>query len=208
MELFLLILLKVFFVLFIIFACFLCSFIAAFISFFVLGIIYDIMKKIVRIAGSQGTKSWFFGSHSIVHSITVIIAWKKLYGSLPKFWQIICILVHDIGYIGMNHLQEGTNLGHSVLGGKIAYKLFGQKGWDFVVGHSRKDADFYRLPLSSLEPPDDYSSLVTPTWWINFTSWFENVGISGEEWKNAVRENWEKPERTGGTDLLNSIKNK
>lgn len=154
----------------------------------------------------EGTKTWFFGYHSIVHSIAVLIAWKKLYGEFPKPWQFVCILIHDIGYIGRDHLKDGTNLEHSVLGGKIAYKLFGTRGWEFVVGHSRKDAEHYNLPLSDLEPPDDYSALIVPEWWVDFTCWFEKIGITGKEWQDAVRKNWEGDKRIGGTDLLNSIK--
>lgn len=48
----------------------------------------------------EGTKSVLFGAHSVVHSIMVIIAWKKLYFKWPSWKEIVCIFLHDIGYWG------------------------------------------------------------------------------------------------------------
>ncbi len=54
----------------------------------------------------QGTVSVLFGCHSIIHSMIVIVAWVKWYGHWPEFWQIICILLHDIGHWGKQYLDN------------------------------------------------------------------------------------------------------
>jgi hypothetical protein len=155
---------------------------------------------------SEGTKSVLFGSHSVLHSVFVIIAWVKLYREWPKFWQFICILVHDVGYIGMNHITDGTNLGHSLLGAKIGKRLFGQKAFNFIVGHSRKDAEQHNLPLSKLEAPDDYSWILPPIWLLKL--FLDKVdSVTPEEWRQAVADNWASPYgRLGGTDLSNKLR--
>ena len=155
---------------------------------------------------SEGTKSILFGSHCIIHSFFVLVAWYKLYHRWPKFWQIICILIHDIGYIGMNHISNKTNKGHSLLGAQIGFRLFGQKAFNFIVGHSRKDAEELDLPLSELEAPDDYSWIITPLWILRITQ--DKFGISIETWVDAVKQNWQRSVRIGGTDLLNQLREK
>lgn len=118
----------------------------------------------------EGTITVLFGNHSIIHSIYVIKAWKLLYGTYPKFWQIICIFIHDIGYFGMNYLSGECNNGHAELGSKLAKILFGQKGFNLVAGHTRSTAKKYDLPLSELEAPDDYSWIISPDWFLKWGS--------------------------------------
>lgn len=156
----------------------------------------------MRIA--EGSKSILFGSHSIIHSLFVLIAWYKLYRRRPKGWQLICIFIHDIGYFGMNHISNKSNKGHSLLGARIGKGLFGQKAFDFIAGHSRKDAEELNLPLSKLEAPDDYSWIITPMWILKMTA--DKTGVDTETWVNAVKQNWKRSQRIGGTDLLNQLK--
>jgi hypothetical protein len=153
---------------------------------------------------TEGTKSILFGSHSIIHSLFVLVAWYKLYKRWPEVWQIICIFIHDIGYFGMDHISNKSNKGHSILGARIGKKLFGQKAFDFIAGHSRKDAEELNLSLSKLEAPDDYSWIITPMWVLKMSA--DNTGISTETWVNAVKQNWLRSERIGGTDLLNKLR--
>jgi hypothetical protein len=153
---------------------------------------------------SEGTKSILFGSHAIIHSFFVLMAWHILYKKWPKFWQIVCIFIHDIGYFGMNHISEKSNKGHSLLGAKIGKRLFGQKAFEFIVGHSRKDAEELNLPLSELEAPDDYSWVITPMWLLKLVQ--DKIDIDMETWVEAVKQNWQKNDRIGGTDLLNKLR--
>ena len=86
---------------------------------------------------AEGTKSVLFGAHSVIHSIVVMLAWKKLYGVWPSWKTCICILIHDIGYWGKNYITDKNNDGHAELGAKIAGKLFGPPYFYLVLGHSR-----------------------------------------------------------------------
>ncbi len=76
----------------------------------------------------QGTVSVLIGCHSVIHSLIVLVAWVRLYGKFPVWWQIVCILLHDVGHWGKNYLDNyEEKKQHSILGAKIAGKLFGQK---------------------------------------------------------------------------------
>ena len=85
----------------------------------------------------QGTVSVLFGCHSIVHSFLVLASWRILYGRFPKFWQIVCIFIHDIGHWGLDYLDnEDEKKKHWILGAKIAFYLYGKKGFFLCAGRS------------------------------------------------------------------------
>lgn len=113
---------------------------------------------------SQGTISVFFGCHSIVmHSLLVIMAWKRLYGRYPQSWQVVCIILHDIGHLGLNYLDDyEAKKTHWRLGARIATLLFGQQGFDFVAGH----CEYSGVSLSALHKADKYSWSLAPSWWL------------------------------------------
>lgn len=76
-----------------------------------------------------GTKSVLFGAHQFLwHPFTVFLAWTELYG-LPSWKECVCILIHDIGYIGKKNMEgdgsdiEGDGLFHPVEGAIIAQDL-------------------------------------------------------------------------------------
>ncbi len=118
----------------------------------------------------QGTMSVLLGCHSPVHSLLVLIAWCKLYRRFPKPWQLICILIHDIGHWGTMYLDNPEEKErHSVLGAKIAGKLFGQRGHDLILGHN----SYNGMPRSELYDPDKYSWTIAPIWWMVSNTWFE-----------------------------------
>ena len=118
----------------------------------------------------QGTVSVLLGCHSPIHSILVIISWKKLYNKWPKFWQLICIVFHDIGHYGLDYLDnyEEKKI-HWILGARIAQKLFGDKGYDFCSGHCL----YSGAPLSDLYKADKYSWYIAPRWWLISNNFFE-----------------------------------
>lgn len=113
----------------------------------------------------QGTISILLGCHSPIHSILVIRAWKELYGHWPKFWEFVCIFLHDIGHIGLNYLDDyDQKKVHWKLGARISKKLFGQKGFDLVAGHDKNSG----YPESRLRKPDKYSWCIAPYWFLYF----------------------------------------
>lgn len=111
---------------------------------------------------------------------------------ISKVWQLICILIHDIGYFGTNYHTDKTNEGHAELGARIACRLFGEKGFNLVAGHSRSTANKFNLPLSDLEPPDDYSWIIAPKWWLRSNKKIDKYALDGEIWQQLVIKNWEE----------------
>lgn len=144
----------------------------------------------------QGTVSVLFGCHSPVHSLMVLIAWRKLYRRWPAFWQLVCIFLHDIGHWGKDYLDNyEEKQAHGILGAQIAGKLFGKKGYDLCAGHNM----YQGAPKSELHDPDKYSWVIAPVWWMTSNAYFEpklqRKGSTKREsavmFKEAMRKNGE-----------------
>jgi len=135
---------------------------------------------------TEGTRSWLFGFHNILHSIAVYVAWIKLYKKIPTFMETFCILIHDVGYCGMNYITNKSHEGHEVLGAKIAGHIFGKKGYDLCIGH--------RSHGKALEVPDEYSHILMPMWVIQLQHVFENGEdlLQPPEWKAYTQDRGNK----------------
>jgi len=90
-------------------------------------------------------------------------AWRHLYGGWPKPWECICILLHDVGHVGTNYLDnvEQKNQ-HWILGAALAGALFWEKGYELTAGHCK----YSGIPESPMYKADKYSWLLAPTWWL------------------------------------------
>lgn len=152
----------------------------------------------------EGTKSWLFGCHSIIHSFVVMKAWRELYGRWPRLWQIVCILFHDIGYIGRNYISEQDNDGHAELGARICKRWFGDKAWYFILGHSSSSIRKFSIPVSKLEAPDDYSWIIAPAWWLRWNTIVEPQ-LHAEVWREAVKRNWATGRKKDGFELAKEL---
>ena len=151
---------------------------------------------------TQGTKSYLFGCHSfIIHPICILIAWIKEYKSFPCFWEICCIFLHDIGHIGKQYLSDPKQkIDHWILGALIARKLFGEKGFSFIAGHTNKS----KYPRSKLFIPDKKSWLYSPKWWLILNDKIEDFGAGPDYpdiWIQMVRENAEAGFPKGSHDM-------
>jgi len=112
----------------------------------------------------QGTVSVLVGCHSPVHSVLVVLAWKKLYGKWPKPWQGVCIFLHDIGHWGKDYLKDlKQKERHWMLGATVANRLFGWKGIALTAGHCEH---CYGCEQSEMYKADKYSWHLAPTWWL------------------------------------------
>ena len=154
----------------------------------------------------QGTLSVLFGCHSIIHSLVVVIAWKKLYGRFPNWWQIICICLHDIGHWGKNYLNDyELKKKHAELGARIAGLLFGERGYKLVFGHNAYNGQ----ERSKLYYPDKYSWIIAPTLWMLSNHIFEPKLIrkgcgrleSVRMFKEAMQENMTNGFKEQGHDI-------
>lgn len=154
----------------------------------------------------QGTVSVLLGCHSPIHSFIVLIAWRKLYGRFPKLWQVVCIFLHDIGHWGKDYLDDyEAKKQHGILGARIAKKLFGQKGYDLIVGHN----PYNDMPRSALFEPDKYSQVIAPLWWLITNTWFEpklqRKGSTRREsaimFKGAMKDNMKSGYKEQGHDI-------
>ncbi len=164
------------------------------------------MLKEEGISLRQGTISVLFGCHSQFHSIVVILAWKKWWGSWPSFWQFICIILHDIGHWGKDYLNDyEEKKRHAELGAKVAGVLFGQKGYNLVSGHN----SYNHETRSQLYAPDKYSWELAPVWWLMSNQIFEPKLIrkgrgrreSAVMFKEAMRENRKLGFKEHGHDI-------
>lgn len=140
-----------------------------------------------------GTKSVLWGVHQFLwHPITVLLAWLDLYGA-PRFWELFCILVHDIGYWGKSEMDGPEGHRHPELGAKIAGAIFGEKARLECLGHSRSYAQAHGIPTSRLCWADKWSPMFDPThfYWLRGT-------LSGEiaEYRKTF------PRATGESSLM------
>lgn len=137
---------------------------------------------------TQGTISVLIGCHSVVHSVLVTISWIKIYKKFPKFWQLVCIFLHDIGHWGLNYLDnfEEKKI-HWRLGAQIAFKLFGWKGRDFVGGHCKYS--YYSFEESLLYRADKYSWYIAPKVWLWLNIFVEPKLRMGykSRWKAVIK---------------------
>lgn len=112
----------------------------------------------------QGTVSVLFGCHSIVHSVLVLLAWKKLYKKWPEWWQVGCIFLHDIGHWGKDYLDDyEEKKKHWEVGAQVAWRLFGEKGYRFVAGHCGSSS---WVIIDEFKKADRYSWYLAPKCWI------------------------------------------
>lgn len=156
---------------------------------------------------TEGTKSYLFGCHHFFfHPLWVLMAWRLEDRLWPKWWEIICIFLHDIGICGREYLSDNTAKdGHWTLGAWWSYKIvrklsrnpwLGYAAAWMCAGHCPEESSFLpylQIQKSKLFHADKRSWLVAPMWWLQWNHWaegFEKHGIvSPHEWREMVRKN-------------------
>ncbi len=146
----------------------------------------------------QGTKSILFGCHQFIwHPLFVIIGWTLYHNRFPKFWELICIIVHDWGIWGINYLDDPKNkLDHPRFGANIAEKYLGKKAWQLIGGHSLEFINSFNKFLASTSPlacedktlpwlkisdlfyADKYSWLLIPNFILSWQYYIEKFRLS------------------------------
>ncbi len=110
----------------------------------------------------NGLRSVIIGMHNpIIHGLLVVLAWRKIYRKSPSLKELVCILLHDVGYIKQDFI-DGNGDKHPELGAKICGWLFGKEYYILCITHSREYAKKLNLPISKLGYADKYSVLLIP----------------------------------------------
>jgi hypothetical protein len=152
--------------------------------------LFDFARKLFP---SRGTLSLLVGAHQVVvHPLCVLVAWWRLYGTMPTWWECVCILVHDWGYWGCASMDGEDGKLHPEAGAEIAaaivdwvsrfwwrrqYPTAGSgkahipgdviaRTYALCHGHSRYYARSIgrRVPLSRLYAADKLGAALHPIW--------------------------------------------
>jgi len=157
---------------------------------------------------TEGTKSYLIGCHQfLLHPLWVLLAWRLEYKSWPKWWELICILSHDIGICGRQYLSDDkAKIDHWIKGARLAQNVVWVvshkvglyvRAYNCCAGHCPSESGVLESRLSR---PDKRSWLVAPMWWLWWNYWVEwssNKGIGvtpPPEWKRLVRDNLSSPQ--------------
>jgi len=115
-------------------------------------------------------------------------------------------MLHDIGHWGKQYLDDyEAKKEHSVLGARVAGKVFGRKGYDLIVGHNCYNGQ----SRSGLYMPDKLSWTIAPVWWMILNTVFEPKLIrpgftryqSAIMFRQAMRENCRTGAKVQGHDI-------
>jgi hypothetical protein len=109
------------------------------------------------------------------HPLVVLLAWLKLYHKVPTLYELIAIVLHDIGYWGCPDMDGECGLLHPTVGARWTVKV--------VRGLS-----FFLRPLGFKEPD---------SWELQQMCWFHS--------KAFAREMGAKPSKLCGPDKLSII---
>ena len=158
----------------------------------------------------EGTKSYLIGCHQfLLHPLWVLLAWRLEYKKWPRWWEIICIFLHDVGICGRQYLSDdNAKKGHWRKGAEwsryVMYRFTrnrspwienGRARWhnafDFCGGHCPEESNY---TVSKLSRADKRSWLVAPMWWLWWNYWVEwnSKGLKVTPppiWKKLVAEN-------------------
>jgi hypothetical protein len=128
----------------------------------------------------------------------------------PKFWQIVCIFLHDIGHVGTNYLDNKPEKeAHWVLGAALAQLFFGQKGLELVAGH----CTYSGYPKNKLYYADKLAMKLMPRWFMIWCAVVEpklhteerkrgmTIGQAVDDWRKYVDHNIESGEYRGNHEM-------
>ncbi len=123
-----------------------------------------------------GTTSLLLGVHQVVwHPITVLLAWRRLYGRWPDWRELVCIVIHDWGYWGKRAMDDEEGERHPEWAAERAYRWWGPYYSGFCYYHSRHYARLDGAQPSKLCWADKLSIAYDPPWFYLF-----RARLSGE----------------------------
>lgn len=163
---------------------------------------------------TEGTKSYLIGCHQFfLHPLWVLLAWRLEYKSWPRWWEIICIFLHDVGICRRQYLSDDkAKIGHWKEGAYLAAVIMIHLNRDvdlvseaisLCAGHAPEES--FRKE-SKLSRADKRSWLVTPMWWLWCNYWIEwsgkGIGVTPPLiWRKLVAENLKRKNPIGSHEL-------
>lgn len=86
------------------------------------------INTVTEISMTEGTKSYLIGYHQFfLHPLWVLLTWRLEYKSWPRWWEIICIFLHDVGICGRQYLSDDkAKGGHWKLGSDLSGEIVGR----------------------------------------------------------------------------------
>ena len=162
---------------------------------------------------TEGTKSYLIGCHQFfLHPLFVLLAWRLEYESWPKWWQTICIFLHDVGICGRQYLSDDkAKVGHWNKGAEWAFyigyllkrnNISALTMYYFCAGHTQES----HFSESRLARADKRSWLVAPMWWLWWNYWVEwsgkGIGVTPPpKWRKLVAKNLKQKNPIGNHQL-------
>jgi len=154
---------------------------------------------------TEGTKSYLIGCHQfLLHPLWVLLAWRLEYKSWPRWWELICIILHDCGVCGRQYLSDDeAKIGHWEKGAILSQKII---FWCFPIKYASRFIDAFYLCAghcpgesgymeSKLSRADKRSKLIEPKWWSAFYSLVEpSLRGDPDKWRKLVAENLKREE--------------
>ncbi len=131
-----------------------------------------------------GKKSLLFGVHQFIwHPITVLLAWRRLYGK-PSWKELVCIIIHDWGYWFSPNMDGPEGERHPEFAAELARKWLGKEHFYLCLLHSRHYARSAGVQPSRLCWADKLSIKYEPWWFYLPRAW-----LSGElaEYRQVAR---------------------
>jgi len=168
---------------------------------------------------TEGTRSYLIGCHQfLLHPLWVLLAWRFEYKSWPKWWELICIFLHDIGICGRQYLSDDkAKKGHWMLGAWWTYLIVWKLSRNPYLGHSaawtcaghcpEESSILPHLPVqeSKLSIADKRSWLVAPVYWMWWNYFVDlrrkNTEITPPKWKKLVAKNLKRERPLGSHEL-------
>ncbi len=150
---------------------------------------------------TEGTKSYLIGCHQfLTHPFFVLIAWRLEYKSWPKWWELICIFLHDIGICKRQYLSNNeAKTDHWKAGAywslviveylsRNPHSMKSLWAWKLAAGHCPREST---EPESKLFRPDKRARVIAPLWvmWIEWRAEMRKIGgATPPEWRKIVKE--------------------
>jgi len=181
------------------------------------------INTVTEISMTEGTKSYLIGCHQFFfHPLWVLLTWRLEYKSWPKWWEIICVFLRDVGICGKQYLSnDEAKIGHWEKGAKLASKIVGtvrdetkyriwnskeypwekplwMQAYELCAGHCPEESGFSESKLSRA---DKRSWLVAPMWWLWCNYWIERFVTNPRLWKKLVAENLRSKSPIGNHEL-------